>query len=203
MTTIHFLNVGHGDWTIIEHPSGRITMIDINNGTSLDDESRREIAAGYGITGTDYETKLLAAQLYGNSFRKTYLREKGYDVDVTNPVDYYKLHWGTKPIFRYIQSHPDLDHMRGLSRLAQEGIQICNFWDTNHNKNLTEFTGNDEDEWAEYQRLRKAPTGVTTHFKTREARGQFWNNDENGGKGDGLHTHFSPYRRIKTRSQPS
>ena len=29
---IHFLNVGHGDCTIIEHDSGRITMIDINNG---------------------------------------------------------------------------------------------------------------------------------------------------------------------------
>jgi competence protein ComEC len=31
MLRIHFLNVGHGDCTIISHPSGRLTMIDINN----------------------------------------------------------------------------------------------------------------------------------------------------------------------------
>jgi len=28
---LHFLNVGHGDCTFIELPSGRLMMIDINN----------------------------------------------------------------------------------------------------------------------------------------------------------------------------
>ena len=36
MTRIHFLNVGRGDCTIIEHAGGNITMIDINNSDSLD-----------------------------------------------------------------------------------------------------------------------------------------------------------------------
>ncbi|HZS16312.1 MAG TPA: hypothetical protein VFA51_00095 [Candidatus Udaeobacter sp.] len=44
MTRIHFLNVGHGDCTIIEHASGHITMVDINNSDSLDEDTRRELA---------------------------------------------------------------------------------------------------------------------------------------------------------------
>ncbi len=35
MVKIHFLNVGHGDCTIIEHHIGNITMIDINNSKTL------------------------------------------------------------------------------------------------------------------------------------------------------------------------
>ena len=133
MTKIHFLNVGHGDCTIIEHPSGRITMIDVCNAKHLDDESRREIAGEYGISGTDYITKLVSARLQNKSFRELYLNGKGYNVGLTDHVDYYKQHFGTKEIFRYIQTHPDLDHMRGLHRLHQEGIQILNFWDTRQN----------------------------------------------------------------------
>ena len=44
MVKIHFLNVGHGDCTIIEHHSERVTMIDINNSQTLDDDSDIEIA---------------------------------------------------------------------------------------------------------------------------------------------------------------
>jgi hypothetical protein len=32
---LHFLNVGHGDCTFIDLPSGRLMMIDINNSKSL------------------------------------------------------------------------------------------------------------------------------------------------------------------------
>jgi hypothetical protein len=41
----HFLNVGHGDCTIIRHPSGRLTMVDINNGQLLDADTLAEEAA--------------------------------------------------------------------------------------------------------------------------------------------------------------
>src|ERR1700730_3140779 len=43
MLRIHFLNVGHGDCTIISHPSGRLTMIDINTSQDYDDESFQEL----------------------------------------------------------------------------------------------------------------------------------------------------------------
>ena len=189
MTKIHFLNVGHGDCTIIEHPSGNITMIDINNARHLDDTSRRELAAGYGISGVDYDLKLLNARSQNKSFRELFLANKGYNVELTNPVDYYLRNWGKKEIFRYIQTHADLDHMRGLKRLNQEGIQILNFWDTTHQKNVTEFKDTDEIEWTEYQRLRKSTSSpkVLHNLHDGGKRSKYWNLDDAGGNGDGIH----------------
>src|SRR5690242_5239883 len=46
----HFLNVGHGDCTIIEHPSGRLTMIDVNNSQDYDSESLTELMKERGAT---------------------------------------------------------------------------------------------------------------------------------------------------------
>jgi hypothetical protein len=43
MLRIHFLNVGYGDCTVISHPSGRLTMIDINNSQDYDSESFQEL----------------------------------------------------------------------------------------------------------------------------------------------------------------
>ena len=43
MLRVHFLNVAHGDCTIISHPSGRLTMIDINNSQDYDSESFTEL----------------------------------------------------------------------------------------------------------------------------------------------------------------
>src|SRR5262249_30898546 len=45
MLRIHFLNVGHGDCTIIEHPSGRLSIIDVNNSQDYDSESFGEVLA--------------------------------------------------------------------------------------------------------------------------------------------------------------
>ena len=41
-TTIHFLNVGEGDCTIIEHDSGRISLVDLSNVKRLDDTTLEE-----------------------------------------------------------------------------------------------------------------------------------------------------------------
>ena len=43
MLQVDFLNVGHGDCTVISHPSGRLTMIDINNSQNYDSESFTEL----------------------------------------------------------------------------------------------------------------------------------------------------------------
>lgn len=43
---IHFLDVGHGDCTLIEFP-GRLTMVDVNNCKTLDRESEAEIRKRY------------------------------------------------------------------------------------------------------------------------------------------------------------
>lgn len=172
-------------------------MIDICNAKHLDDESRKELAESYGISGDDYATKSALAGIVGSSFRKMYLAEKGYNVDLTDPVDYYKQNFGTRSIFRYIQTHPDLDHMRGLHRLHQEAIEILNFWDTDHTKSITEFKEDDEDQWKQYQIWRKSTDNPKSHFKFRGDNGSFWTADGSGGTGDGLHI-LAPTPELKS-----
>ena len=55
--------------------------------------------------------------------------QKKYPV---NPVTYRKSH-GISSIFRYIQTHPDMDHMDGIRALFDKFAPI-NFWDTNNRK---------------------------------------------------------------------
>ena len=75
------------------------------------------------------DTKEMKPQLYplseslkginGNFNQKSY---------PTNPIEYLKEHQ-IKSIFRYIQTHPDMDHMDGLYNLVNT-VPIQNFWDT-------------------------------------------------------------------------
>ena len=46
---LHFLNVGHGDCTFVEFPSGHLTMIDINNSSSLPESDVEALAEAKGI----------------------------------------------------------------------------------------------------------------------------------------------------------
>lgn len=46
---IHFLNVGHGDCTYVEHDSGRLTMIDINNSKTLPEADEQALAEASGV----------------------------------------------------------------------------------------------------------------------------------------------------------
>ena len=45
MLRVHFLNVGHGDCTIVQHHSGRLSMVDINTSQDYDAESFKELLA--------------------------------------------------------------------------------------------------------------------------------------------------------------
>lgn len=191
---IHFLNVGHGDCTIIEHHSGRITMVDINNGDSLDDTSAQEIA---DETPSLYDNvqlalaKALGVKLSGSLIEGA-LKTAGYDVQLTNPVEYFKQHFPGREIFRYIQSHPDLDHMRGLNALRSEGIVIRNAWDTEHSK-VPEFkTDTDRIDWGRYTRLRNGSwlqeNDVTVLRLYRGSNNPYYNqNAERSPGGDGIH----------------
>lgn len=157
MVKIHILNVGHGNCLIIEHAGGRITMVDINNGGELDPDTARELPPGGGEP-------------------------------LTNPVEYFLKNFPGRSIWRFIATHPDLDHLRGLAALRAAGIGITNLWDTEHNKELTEFkTDADKADWLEYQRLRGPNSPATVLRLLRGSSGVFWNQDNEGGGGDGLH----------------
>lgn len=111
MAKIHFLNVDEGDCSIIEHDNGKVSMIDICCGNIT--EQRQTVA---------FTTEAV------NSVRGNF-NQKAYP---TNPIEYLKRH-NITTIFRYIQTHPDMDHMDGLKNL-NDSVKILNFWDTENSK---------------------------------------------------------------------
>ena len=107
MSKIHLLNVKDGDCTIFEHASGRSTMIDICAGN------------------IDIEEEILKAS-FAESFSLS--KPKGnYAMckKPTNPVNYFKDTLGRESLFRFIISHPDMDHLDGFNQLA-DCISITN-----------------------------------------------------------------------------
>lgn len=181
MVKIDFLNVGHGDCSIISHGSARISMIDINNGTEIDKESAKELLDEYKIG----EAAQLYA-LYKGVSESCLLKEAGYTIELINPIEFLMNHYQGKSIFRYIQTHPDLDHMRGLVGLSKEKVDICNFWDTEHDK-VPEFqSDSDKEEWQEYEKYRSGNKNIKILNIYQGCKAVFYAEDPQGvPPGDG------------------
>lgn len=117
MLKIDFLNVGKGNCTVIQFPSGKIAIIDIDN-SKIDDE----------------------------------------DDILQDPIDFLDKKYSGKSIFRFILTHPDMDHMSGIDELF-DNRKIYNFWDTEHDKELDTETDDfgpfNTDDWKRYQDIRK------------------------------------------------
>lgn len=157
---IHFLNVKEGDCSFIQHKSGRNTLIDICNGNSTYID--KSIAIDEGI--------------YGN------FKQKYHPV---NPINYLKK-LNIQKIFRFILTHPDMDHMDGIKRLFTE-LKVINFWDTYNNKTLeNNFIQYKKDDWLFYQDLRQNDKYKRLYLYTN-ANSFYYNKDEYGGNGDGLY----------------
>lgn len=139
---IHFLNVGHGDCTIIEHPSGHISMIDINNCKTLTADELELFN----------ESKLITASIRQHD-------EQYYSDRLVDPIEYWKNNFAGKAIFRYIQTHPDMDHMSGLYRLIaqEESISVTNFWHPGDTKTIEDVNWDkgfyDRNDWDAYQSI--------------------------------------------------
>jgi beta-lactamase superfamily II metal-dependent hydrolase len=176
---VHFLNVGHGDCTVIKHPSGRITIVDIHNGSELDDDSENEILKALGWS----DLKIAVEKATGAS-KNQLLEKAGYNIPRTNPIEFLKQNYPGERAFRYIQTHPEMDHMRGLKALASNIGYNC-FWDTANTKETPEFHPfngeNDREDWEEYQRVRN---GDNVIHNLRRHVGKYWLQDDNGGSGD-------------------
>lgn len=176
--SIHFINVGHGDCTIIEFPSGRMTMVDINNSRVLDEESARELGKLYGVTDEQWVLTSMSGE------RPQKIREYEETV-LTDPVDFYLDKCGNKNIFRFILTHPDMDHMTGLYKLhSVQGIEIGNFWDTKHSVEKSadpddwEQTPYDIRDWREYKKLRDPSEDVPKSlFLLRGTQGKYYEED--------------------------
>ena len=168
MLKIHFLNVGHGDSAIIELPE-RTMMIDINNGQALDESTKNELMESFSISPID---------LIFKSFNEVLL-EKGYNIPLTNPIEYLKG-LGINSIFRFILSHPHMDHMTGLHDLVnKENVGITNFWHSGVELDTPDFSkaNYNEDDWNTYIELKNSDESPKNLVKNAGDTGEFWTDD--------------------------
>ncbi len=89
---------------------------------------------------------------------------------------------GTRGIFRLLITHPDMDHMTGLARLADQHA-ISNFWHTGqHDFNLADCDWTDspysEQDWKALKDLRGSTSdNPRSPHKHAGATGDFWTED--------------------------
>lgn len=193
---IHFLDVGHGDCTIVDIPN-RLTVIDINNCKTLARSIEEDLRNKYQRNSVLNAMYSGAAQVLGGTNRTPTIGDHLGDMwlaqeklraakdKLTDPIDYLKAHFAGRPIFRYIQTHPDMDHMAGLHRFLEERVPIINFWDTHHCVTKSEEgiknsnKGNkDIRDWYAYLKLRGGTTQDLTVLRlTRGASDKFYAED--------------------------
>ena len=167
METLHFLNVGEGDCSVIEHASGRVTVIDVCNVAPVD-----------SVAETLTETMASLDRGVGGNFR-----QKDHPV---NPISYLARH-EIRSVFRYIQTHPDMDHMDGIQALFNL-VSPRNFWDTDNEaeKDFARSGPFRESDWHFYKELRDGKPQSSPKRLTLEplSQGKFYNEPLGG---DGLH----------------
>jgi beta-lactamase superfamily II metal-dependent hydrolase len=167
MATVHLLNTKPGDCTIIQHASGRTTMIDVCDGN---DPTFSERPAHSPVRRGQRD-----------NFRMCQ--------NTANPIDYAR-DLGINSLFRFILTHPDMDHMDGFNRLLNE-LGIANFWDSGSRRPKPNFDNCPylERDWDRYERTRDGrEAGITTLRKLVESYFAFANREQDGAVGgDGLY----------------
>ena len=174
MPIIHFLNVKTGDCSIVEHFSGHLTVIDVCNAyiPNATLEAVRIYLGGPPTRGVPGDFK-----------------QKENPV---NPISYLKER-GINDVFRFVVTHPDMDHMDGIKAFFGE-FSPTNFWDTDNDESKEFGKGSnggfDEEDWKFYKKLRdgKPKNDPKRLALYAGARGQYYNRDEDGtGGGDGIY----------------
>lgn len=188
MARIHFLNVKEGDCSIIQHENGHVTMIDVCNASipKVEDADATHVL----------EKAFAIEALKGNFNQKAH---------PTNPIEYLNG-IGVGEIFRYIQTHPDMDHMDGLAAIDRT-FKIINFWDVDNNKE-TDFSSAaasryDVNDWTCYQRLRKSKDNPKALFLLDGAKGKYFSSDDKGVKSDDYLQILSPTQALIDAAQSS
>lgn len=133
MSTIYFFNVKNGDCSWIRHDSGRETVIDVCSGNLSTDEQSASL---------------------NEAFAKGNYHQKNHAV---NPISYMECKKTNHDIFRFILTHPDMDHMDGLENLF-ETFDVQNFWDSDNEKEMDDGDWGEyrKEDWEYYQKIRKS-----------------------------------------------
>lgn len=145
MSTIHFLNVLEGDCNIIQHDSKRVSVIDVSNAYN-DEDTAEEKAVKESLT-----RKMMLQRTLVPSLKIDYRQKLTPD----NPIEYLKR-YDIQNIFRFIITHPDMDHLDGIKDLYTE-FAVTNTWDTDNNKTIdlnNFFAGYNKEDWKFYTALR-------------------------------------------------
>lgn len=169
MATIHFLNVLDGDCNIIQHNSGRVSVIDVSN----------------AYNETDTQAEISAKNIKNTVVKKTNFvpdgkinyKQKEYP---DNPIDYLNK-IKIKDIFRFIITHPDMDHLDGISDLYTE-FTVTNTWDTINNKDLDLKTFPNKynpDDWKFYTELRDGKNTKTKRLTYHAGDSNLFYNEDN------------------------
>lgn len=179
MAVVHFLNVNNGDCSVIQHNSGRVTVIDVCNASSVGEPIQLSEAARY----------MKSAGVLGNFNRKDY---------PDNPIAYLKDR-GITSVFRFVVTHPDMDHIDGIKDFFDE-FAPGNLWDTDNIKEMNGFGygGYSENDWKFYKSLRdEKPTENPKRLALYSgSTGPYYNEDGTGKSGgDGLYV-LSPTPEI-------
>jgi beta-lactamase superfamily II metal-dependent hydrolase len=169
---VRFLNVKEGDCSVIQHTTGRVSVIDVCNARPLGTVTLDEAIA----------------RIRGNFNQKNY---------TVNPVSYLSDR-GIHNVFRFILTHPDMDHTDGLKAFC-EAYPPTNFWDTANNKEI-DFGGSsyNEADWIYYKKVRDGLAGDNPKRLVlySDAKGQYYNQGETTAeRGDGLHI-LAPTREL-------
>ena len=179
---IYFLNVGHGDCTVVKFPSDRLTIVDVNNSPGLDYQTELDVAMSHGMDFLTFWLSKSQGQLpYSLANELLSLSER-----LVDPAEFLKAHFPGRSLFRFILTHPDMDHMSGLYRLfspGQENISLANFWDTGNDKEMNPSDFEEQaskgswEDWDEYTRLRNSLHTPKVIHNRRGDSGQYWSDD--------------------------
>ncbi|MDP9315440.1 MAG: hypothetical protein M3R24_32030 [Chloroflexota bacterium] len=138
MPVVHFLNVKNGDCSVIQHGSGHVSVIDVCNARFPEG---REAALTKSFQPLPQTPRTAPINF----------NQKAYPV---NPIEYLEDR-GITSVFRFILTHPDMDHMDGIKDFF-EAFNPTNFYDTNNWKEMSskEFFAYRLEDWAFYKSLR-------------------------------------------------
>lgn len=98
-----------------------------------------------------------------------------------DPIKFLNDTYPGQSIFRFVLTHPDMDHMSGLDEL-HNNRNITNFWDTDHNKEMDtdkmHLGGYKKEDWEKYQELRtKDENPKTLNFYQGGNPQSYWKED--------------------------
>lgn len=104
----------------------------------------------------------------------------------TDPIEYLRQ-LDVRSVFRFVLTHPDMDHLDGFKALCEE-IAISNFWDSGVRKPKPDFSGGHyrEEDWDHYVRVRDGNAGVTVVAPRAGSVLQFANRGDPQDRGDCL-----------------